>query len=79
MIGAVDGGAARCSRAGCDADAAWVLNWRNPRIHGTDRVKHWLACDDHRDWLREWLTARSFPVVVTDAAEPLDRLPEGAR
>ena len=56
--------------------AAWNVNWRNPRIHGPERVKIWLACDDHRDYLRDYLDARDFPVVVTPLASPLRRLPE---
>lgn len=55
---------ATCSRAGCGESAAWRLDWRNPRIHGTDRVKTWLACDDHVDYLREFLSARDFPLTV---------------
>ncbi|WP_340309583.1 hypothetical protein [Ruicaihuangia caeni] len=39
-------------------------------------MKIWLACDDHRDWLRDYLAARAFPVVVTPIDEPLERLPE---
>ncbi len=66
-----------CSRAGCAADARWAVNWRNPRIHGPERVKIWHACDDHVEYLRDYLATRSFPVVVTDAATPLERLPEG--
>ncbi|GAA2992464.1 hypothetical protein GCM10010460_31510 [Microbacterium terrae] len=53
-----------CSRAGCRADARWRIDWRNPRIHAADRVKSWAACDEHRDFLREYLAARSFPVEV---------------
>lgn len=63
----------RCSRAGCRADAAWAVNWRNPRIHGEDRVKVWLACAEHRDFLRDYLQARDFPVTVTAAASPAAR------
>lgn len=66
----------RCSRAGCTADALWAVNWRNPRIHGPERVKVWLACDEHVEFLREYLATRDFPVMVTDAAAPLERLPE---
>jgi len=47
----------RCSRAGCRAEATWAVNWRNPRIHGPERVKVWLACDEHRDFLHESPTA----------------------
>ena len=66
----------RCSRAGCTVDALWAVNWRNPRIHGPERVKVWLACDEHVEFLREYLATRDFPVVVTDATVPLERLPE---
>jgi len=68
----------RCSRAGCAAEAAWAVNWRNPRIHGVDRVKIWMACGEHVDFLRDYLATRDFPVAVTDVSAPLDRLPESA-
>lgn len=55
----------QCSAAGCRAPAAWALNWRNPRIHGSDRVKVWLGCDAHRATLADYLGARGFPVIVT--------------
>lgn len=61
-----------CSRAGCAAPAAWNVNWRNPRIHGPERVKVWLACDAHRDWFAEYLSARDFPVAVTPLGESVD-------
>jgi hypothetical protein len=67
-----------CSRAGCRSAAAWNVNWRNPRLHGPERVKIWLACDEHRDYLHDYLAARDFPVVLTPLAEPLDRLPDAA-
>ncbi|MEV8357604.1 hypothetical protein [Microbacterium sp. NPDC076895] len=53
-----------CSRAGCREAARWSIRWRNPRIHTGDRSKTWLACDEHVGYLREFLTARSFPVSV---------------
>lgn len=53
-----------CSRAGCREAARWRVEWRNPRIHAEDRRKVWIACDDHRDFLREYLAARDFPVAV---------------
>jgi hypothetical protein len=55
----------RCSRAACAADAVWSVNWRNPRIHGPDRVKVWLACDEHVSFLRDYLASRDFPVSVS--------------
>lgn len=65
-----------CSRAGCSQPAAWNVNWRNPRIHTLERVKIWLACDAHRDYLHDYLEARDFPVVVTPLAHPLERMPD---
>jgi hypothetical protein len=53
-----------CSRAGCRSAATHQVVWRNPRIHTPDREKIWLACDDHVDFLRDYLAARDFPVVV---------------
>jgi hypothetical protein len=54
-----------CSRAGCSNQARFAVNWRNPKIHTQDRVKVWLACDEHVDYLREYLLARDFPVLVS--------------
>jgi len=56
--------AADCSRAGCRAPAVWRIEWRNPKIHSPDRRKIWVACDEHRDYLRDYLEARDFPVSV---------------
>jgi len=53
-----------CSRAGCRAAAAHSVVWRNPKIHAEDRRKVWLACDEHVDYLREFLASRGFPVEV---------------
>lgn len=56
---------ATCSRAGCRDVAVWRIDWRNPRIHTTDRRKTWVACDEHVGYLREFLAARSFPLDVS--------------
>jgi hypothetical protein len=56
-----------CSAKGCRRPAAYELLWRNPRIHGPDRTKQWLACADHRTSLADFLTRRDFPLTV----EPL--------
>jgi hypothetical protein len=68
----------RCSKAGCRDDAAWNVNWRNPRIHTADRVKVWLACDEHREFLRVFLVTRGFPVIVTPLGTTVDRVEENA-
>ncbi|HET6876706.1 MAG TPA: hypothetical protein VFH38_04200 [Jatrophihabitans sp.] len=50
----------RCSAKGCRAIATVDLQWRNPRLHDATRVKHWLACDDHADFLADFLARRRF-------------------
>jgi hypothetical protein len=60
--------AATCSRAGCRSSAVWRVEWRNPKIHSPDRIKVWVACDEHRDYLRDYLAAREFPVAVLPLA-----------
>ncbi|GHJ44772.1 hypothetical protein Cs7R123_21140 [Catellatospora sp. TT07R-123] len=49
-----------CSRKGCRAAAAWELRWNNPKLHAPDRRKSWLACDEHGEFLADFLTARNF-------------------
>ncbi|WP_150462456.1 acetone carboxylase [Nesterenkonia ebinurensis] len=49
-----------CSRKGCAADAQWQILWNNPKIHDAQRRKIWLACDEHRNWLEDFLRARLF-------------------
>ena len=78
MIGETGPSTQQCSRAGCTAPAQWNVNWRNPRIHGLDRVKVWLACVDHVDYLREYLTTRNFPVVVSDLSDDVSVVPDGS-
>jgi hypothetical protein len=60
----LDPTAEECSRAGCRSAASWRIEWRNPKIHTEDRRKIWLACDEHVDYLREFLGARDFPLAV---------------
>lgn len=60
---------ATCSRADCRAPALWRIDWRNPRIHTEDRVKTWLACEEHVEYLREFLSARDFPLAVRPLSE----------
>ncbi|MFW6774875.1 acetone carboxylase [Nocardioides sp. CPCC 205120] len=71
---------ATCSARGCRAEATWALRWNNPRLHTPERRKIWLACDDHRASLSDFLGARDFlrdvvpaAEVVTDDDEPDDR------
>lgn len=57
-----------CSARGCQAAASWSVLWNNPRLHTPERRKSWLACDEHRETLAEFLRARAFLKNV----EPLD-------
>lgn len=66
IIGSAGPDIPQCSRAGCRADATHQVNWRNPKIHGIDRVKVWAACVEHVDFLAEFLRSRDFPVEVTE-------------
>ena len=54
-----------CSRALCREPANWQIEWSNPKIHTDGRTKSWLACSEHRDFLRDFLAARDFPLTVT--------------
>jgi hypothetical protein len=49
-----------CSARRCQQAASYDLQWNNPKIHTADRRKHWLACDDHREPLMQFLSARGF-------------------
>ena len=49
-----------CSAKGCSAPARWSLLWNNPKLHTEDRRKSWLACDEHKESLGDFLRARSF-------------------
>jgi hypothetical protein len=49
-----------CSAKGCQQPARWTLLWNNPKIHTPDREKSWLACDEHRDHLADFLGRRGF-------------------
>lgn len=49
-----------CSAKRCRHRAVWALQWNNPKLHPVERRKTWLACDDHRTQLSEFLSARGF-------------------
>ena len=49
-----------CSSRGCQLQATWQLLWNNPKIHTPDRRKTWLACDEHKDSLSDFLDRRGF-------------------
>ena len=59
-----------CSARGCRRTARWQLRWRNPRLHAEDRRKVWTACDEHRQSLGDFLSARGFLREVVAIDEP---------
>jgi len=58
-----------CSARGCRAPATVDLRWNNPRIHTPERRKHWLACEQHRESLGDFLGARGFLRDVVPVAD----------
>ena len=63
-----------CSAKGCRATATWAHLWNNPRLHTPERRKVWLACDEHRRSLGEYLSVRGF---LKDTV-PADAIPADA-
>ncbi|MCO8182408.1 MAG: hypothetical protein NKF39_00565 [Tropheryma whipplei] len=53
-----------CSRVGCDNTASHKILWRNPSIHSEDRHKVWTACEEHSDFLLNFLQLRNFVIGV---------------
>ena len=60
-----------CSAKDCQDDAVWALLWNNPKLHTPERRKTWLACEEHREHLSQFLGVRGFlkDVVTLDAWE----------
>ena len=58
-----------CSAKGCPAPAVWVLAWNNPKLHTPDRRKTWLACEEHRGHLSDFLGTRGFLKDVVKLAD----------
>ncbi|WP_393085022.1 hypothetical protein [Streptomyces sp. LN704] len=60
---------AQCSAKACRADAVWVLAWNNPKLHTPERRKTWLACEEHREHLSQFLGVRGFLKDVVPLAD----------
>lgn len=58
-----------CSAKGCREPAAHAVVWRNPTLHSADRRKVWVACDDHRDQLRDFVQLRGFLLEVVPVGD----------
>ena len=65
-----------CSAKGCRADAAYGLMWNNPKLHTPDRLKTWLACEEHRVSLSYFLSVRGFLKDTVPVSQLQD--PEGS-
>ncbi|WP_420081204.1 hypothetical protein ACN6AT_27465 [Streptomyces sp. JL4002] len=65
-----------CSAKGCRDAAVWVLAWNNPKLHTPERRKTWLACEEHREHLSQFLGVRGFLKDVVALAEWVQ--PEGS-
>jgi hypothetical protein len=53
-----------CSAKGCRATARHAVVWNNPKLHTADRRKVWLACEDHRASLADFVALRGFLIEV---------------
>lgn len=49
-----------CSARGCRAPASYALVWTNPKVHAPEREKTWVACEEHRQSLADFLDLRGF-------------------
>ena len=58
-----------CSAKGCQQPATVALRWNNPKIHEPERRKTWLACEEHRQSLGDFLGARGFLREVVPVAD----------
>lgn len=58
-----------CSAKDCRARATWQLRWNNPKLHTPERRKIWLACEEHKQHLSDFLGARGF-LKETEPHEP---------
>ncbi|MGI5449064.1 hypothetical protein ACQEVM_25520 [Streptomyces sp. CA-243310] len=65
-----------CSAKGCRDAAVWVLAWNNPTLHTPERLKTWLACEEHREHLSQFLGVRGFLKDVVRLGEWVQ--PEGS-
>jgi hypothetical protein len=53
-----------CSAKDCRTQANYVLVWNNPSLHTPDREKTWVACEEHREHLSDFLDRRGFLLRV---------------
>jgi hypothetical protein len=61
-----------CSAKGCRALARHAVVWRNPKLHVAGRRKVWLACDEHRQSLADFVAMRGFLIEVIPVEQLTD-------
>jgi predicted Fe-S protein YdhL (DUF1289 family) len=61
-----------CSAKGCRRTAGHAVIWRNPKLHAAERRKVWLACDEHRQSLADFVALRGFLIEVVAVDELTD-------
>ena len=66
------GGDHVCSAKGCRQTAAHAVVWNNPKLHAADRRKVWLACDEHRASLSDFVALRGFLIEVIPVGQLTD-------
>ena len=71
-IDATPGNEHVCSAKGCRRTAAHAVVWRNPKLHSAQRRKVWLACDEHRQSLADFLALRGFLIEVVGVSQLTD-------
>lgn len=62
--GGPENGERICSAKGCRLPAVHAVVWNNPKLHTPQRRKVWLACDDHRQSLADFVRMRGFLIEV---------------
>jgi hypothetical protein len=68
-----------CSAKGCHENARWALRWNNPKLHPPERRKIWLACEEHRASLGEFLNVRGMLREVEPFKPPAGSTDTGER
>ncbi|GAA1976128.1 hypothetical protein GCM10009817_15480 [Terrabacter lapilli] len=61
-----------CSAKGCRATARHAVVWNNPKLHTAARRKVWLACDEHRTSLADFVALRGFLIEVVPVEQLTD-------
>lgn len=60
LAGAYGPDGVKCSRKGCVQQARVELLWNNPKVHDPQRLKSWVACGEHEQYLEDFLASRGF-------------------